>query len=93
MEIRYEIVLHPAVIQNDIPRLSKVWRNKIRDTIRQKLKTHPELFGKPLHQNLKGCRRLRVGDYRVVFQIKGSEVTVVAIVHRSSEYKGIKKRL
>ena len=93
MEIRYSITLHPAVVSEDIPRLDASWRRAIRDVVREKLSTRPDLYGKPLRQDLKGCRTLRVGDYRVVFQIQGSMVRIIAIIHRSSEYKNIHKRL
>ncbi len=93
MEVGYVLVLHYLVIKEDIPRLDSPLRKQIRDVVRARLTTNPEVFGKPLQQDLRGCRRLRVGDYRVVFQIKRKEVHILAIVHRSSNYKDIKKRI
>jgi len=93
MEVNYSITLHPLVISKDIPRLDPRWRQEIRDSIRIKLGTRPELFGKPLQEDLRGLRRLRVGDYRVVFQIQKRTVHIIAIRHRSDGYKGIEKRI
>ena len=93
MEVRYSITLHPLVTSHDIPRLDAFWRHEIRDAVRAKLTTEPELYGKPLRQSLKGCRGLRVGDYRVVFQIRPRTVHIFAVVHRSGKYKGVGKRV
>ena len=93
MEVRHGITLHLDVIKRDIPRLDTLWRQTVRNAIREKLTTRPEVHGKPLRQSLKGCRTFRVGDYRVVFQIQQKTVHILAIIHRSSNYAGVEKRL
>src|SRR3989344_9028568 len=93
MEVRYSIVLHPKVTTKDIPRLDAFWRREIRDAVRGKLKTGPELYGKPLRHTLKGCRTLRIEDYRVVFKISKKTVQILIIDHRSVVYKEVLKRL
>ena len=93
MGVRYTITLHPLVVAEDIPRLDASWRVIVRDAIREKLCTHPEVFGKPLRQQLKGCRTLRVGDYRVVYWIDRKIIRILAIIHRSAGYTEIEKRL
>ena len=93
MEGVYEIVFHEAVLQSDVPKISRVWREKILHAIDHKLRTHPEIFGKPLRYYFKSHRVLRVGDYRVVFRIGNSMVIVVLIEHRSVVYELIKKRI
>ncbi|HEY4516826.1 MAG TPA: type II toxin-antitoxin system RelE/ParE family toxin [Candidatus Paceibacterota bacterium] len=93
MEIGYSLTHHPLVIKKDIPNLDQFWRREIRDTVRAKLLTQPDLFGKPLRRSLKGCRTLRVGNYRVVFQIKKENVHIVAIIDRSTDYRGVEARL
>lgn len=92
MAVAFEVVYHPAVVKDDIPALSKTWKDKIRDAIEEKLTTSPDFFGKPLRRSLKGYRKLRVGDYRVVFRIQGMKVLVVAILHRSVVYDEVQKR-
>lgn len=93
MEIGYSVVLEPLVTARDIPRLDTFWRHTIRDAIREKLTVNPDIYGKPLRQSLKGCRALRVGDYRVVFQIQQKVIHVIVIIHRSTKYKGVEKRI
>lgn len=45
-------------------------------------------FGKPLRYSLKGARRLRVGDYRVIYTIEPSDVIlIVKIGHRREVYE------
>lgn len=48
----------------------------------------PEISGaKPLRGNLKGCFRLRCGDWRNVFRPVGSDVMVSAIDNRKDVYE------
>jgi mRNA interferase RelE/StbE len=51
--------------------------------------TNPENFGKPLSANLKGFWRYRVGDYRIICEIKKNEliIVIIDIGHRSRVYK------
>lgn len=93
MERVYEIVFHEAVLKTDIPKISRAWRARILQSIDGKLKTHPEIFGKPLRYSFKSHRVLRVGDYRVVFRIDSNTVVVILIEHRSTVYEVIKKRI
>jgi len=82
----FTIRYHEAVAKVDIPRLGKSERGRIQRAIETKLTTHPEQFGKPLRHSLKGYRKLRVGDYRVIFRIEESVVKILAIQHRSVVY-------
>lgn len=89
----FEIRYHEAVASDDIPNLSQEWKSIIKNTIEKKLTTNPEVFGKPLRHSLKGYRKLRVGDYRVVFRIEKNIVKVFVIQHRSVVYKILSKRI
>ena len=93
MEVGFTVRYAKEVVQEDIPSLPKVWRGKIQSDIEQKLTSEPELFGKPLRRSLRGYRRLRVGDYRVVYRIEKRSVLVFAILHRSIVYKEFEKRI
>ena len=93
MALNFEIFYHTKVVKEDIVSLSLVWRDKIKFAIEEKLTIAPDFFGKPLRRSLKGYRKLRVGDYRVVFRINGNKIYVLAIMHRSIIYKKITKRL
>ncbi|MDP3697620.1 MAG: type II toxin-antitoxin system RelE/ParE family toxin [Candidatus Taylorbacteria bacterium] len=88
----FEILYHYLVVREDIPRLSKLWREKIRAAIEDRLVTKPDLYGKPLRRSLKGCRKLRVGDYRIIFKIDERKVKILIIQHRSVVYSDVKKR-
>jgi mRNA interferase RelE/StbE len=81
--VTYRIEYLESVVREDIPALSKGVRTRIRAAIEQKLASHPVEFGKPLRYSLKGARRLRVGDWRVVYTIEPPDVVlVVKIGHR-----------
>ena len=93
MALNFEISYHTKVVKEDILSLSLVWRDKIKFAIEEKLTIAPDFFGKPLRRSLKGYRKLRVGDYRVVFRIDKNKIYVLAIMHRSIIYRKITKRL
>ena len=84
----YRIEYLESVVRDDIPALAKDVRARIRTAIEQKLTTHPIEFGKPLRYSLKGARRLRVGDRRVIYTIEPPDVIlVVKIGHRKEVYE------
>ncbi len=41
----------------------------------------------PLHGGLAGHFRLRVGDYRVFFQLEENVLRIAAVLHRSQAYR------
>jgi mRNA interferase RelE/StbE len=86
--MRYEIVYEEQVSRTDIPHLPPNVKKVIKIAIENKLTVDPISFGKPLRYSLKRHRRLRVGDYRVVFRVEQSTSTVivVAIKHRKDIY-------
>lgn len=88
----FQVVYHYLVTSQDIPKISGEWREKIRHAIEERLATHPDLYGKPLRRSLKGYRKLRVGDYRVIFRIEEIKVKILIIQHRSVVYDEVKKR-
>jgi len=88
----FEIVYHEDVIEKDIPKLSKTDKYRIRKAIEDKLMLSPDVFGKPLRRSLKGYKKLRVGDYRVIFLIENKTIKIFYIAHRSVIYKKVSKR-
>ena len=88
----YSIFYHPKVISEDIQKLDRLWKKKIRNAIEGKLTTSPELYGKPLRRSLSGYRKLRVGDYRVIFRIEKQRITILLIAHRSIVYSSHMRR-
>jgi mRNA interferase RelE/StbE len=93
MALNFEIFYHTKVVKEDIINLPPIWRDKIRSMVEEKLTIAPDFYGKPLRRSLKGYRKLRVGDYRVVFRINGNKIYILAIMHRSVVYKKITKRI
>lgn len=76
-------------VKEDLSTIPKTHKIQIKKTIEKKLTTNPIEFGKPLQYSLKGLRRLRVGDYRIIFQIEEEKNTVliVKIGHRKEVYE------
>lgn len=86
----YTIEYLESVVQEDIPQLPKKMCALIKRAIEERLALDPIGFGKPLRYSLKGHRRLRVGDYRIVYRIDSERqiVTIVVIKHRKDVYEG-----
>ena len=93
MGVSFALFYHQDVVQKDIPKLSEQDRKRIKKAIEGKLSTAPEQFGKPLRRSLKGYRKLRVGDYRIIFHIEKKNVMILAIQHRSVVYKQSEQQL
>jgi len=89
MERTYLIEYQKDVIKKDIPKISNFNKTRIHKSINDKLTSRPEFFGKPLRESLKGYRSLRVGNYRVIFQIKIKKIKIFAIQKRAVAYKKI----
>ncbi len=84
----YQVEYLETVVREDIPKLPKTARQRIRKAIETRLTTRPIDFGKPLRYSLKGARRLRVGDYRVIYRIEHpSAVVILKIGHRREVYR------
>lgn len=88
MEIKY----HPLVFKIDIPKLDKIVKERIKISIERKLAVAPLLYGIPLRNELRNLRKVRVGDYRILFLIEHAQVFIIAIGHRKEIYKLAKKR-
>ena len=83
----YRIEYLSSVVDEDIPALPKAFKKRIRRAIETKLAEHPLEFGKPLRYSLKGARRLRVGEYRVIYKVeRPGAVVIVKIGHRREIY-------
>ena len=84
----YRIEYLESVVRDDIPKLSKDIRIRVRKAIEQKLAAHPVEFGKPLRYSFKGARRLRVEDWRVIYTVEPPDVVlIVKIGHRKEVYE------
>lgn len=88
----FEITYHKK-IADDISIISTSHRLALKKAIEEKLTNAPEFFGKPLRFSLAGLRSLRVGDYRIIFQLKKKEIFVILIARRSVVYTLVNKRI
>ncbi len=86
---KYCIDYAAVVVKEDIPSLPTTAKTRIKQAIEERLMLDPIGFGKPLRYSLKGHRRLRVGDYRVLYRIAPETHTVhiLAIKHRKDIYE------
>ena len=89
----YILVYHPKVVSSDIPRLAKSAAALIQRAIEQRLIIDPVSYGLPLRAGLKGYRKMRVSDYRVVYSVVENQIRIIAIGHRKNIYEFAGSRL
>lgn len=93
----WSVKVHPLVVEKDLPALDKSVRRQVLKAIQKKLVTDPKSYGAPLHDELFGYWKLRVGDYRVVYRMNNDVLEVLMIkvgIRRDSEvYKSALQRL
>ena len=89
---RHEIVYRDE-IASDLGGLGGRLLKRVLDAIENRLSSSPELYGKPLSHELKGLRRIRVGDLRVAYQATDRKVVIWAVLHRKKIYAELAKRL
>jgi len=88
MGLNYRIEYLESVVRDDIPKLSTTAKQRIRSAVERKLGSNPIEFGKPLRYSFRGARRLRVGDYRVIYKIESpNSVLILKIGHRREVYE------
>lgn len=85
--LSYRVEYHEKVEREDIPALGSVTKDRVRKAIETKLIIAPDIFGKPLRRSLAGRRKLRVGDYRIIYRVEKMLVKILVIGHRSWVYK------
>lgn len=89
----YQITYHELVVSEDIKKLWGKEKMIIKNAIESKLTVSPEIFWIPLRNSLKWYRKLRVGDYRVIFKLEFNFIKIFAIKNRSVVYDLIYKRI
>lgn len=88
----YRILFHEDVEKIDIPDLSGEMKRRIKQALEDRLLTHPDFYGKPLRGWLAGMRKLRVGNWRIIYRIVDNEVRILIIGHRSKVYRCVLRR-
>ncbi len=84
--MRYEIILAPEAVE-DLRRLSARDRSTVRDAIERHLRFEPQKVGRSSIKRLRGIDRpqyrLRVGEFRVFYDVREDAVEILAIVSKS----------
>ena len=92
----WEIIYHKDV-DEDLESVGPAAARRIILTINEKLTKTPEKFGAPLSNNLKNFRKLRIGDFRVVYQVFNKKVIIFILAvgpRRDKEiYRSASKRI
>jgi mRNA interferase RelE/StbE len=88
----YTLRYHPDVKKSDLPKIDHKNKAMLKKAIEERLVLHPEIYGKPLQRTLKGYWKFRVGNYRVIFKISGSDILILGIIHRKEVYRQIETR-
>lgn len=91
--MKYRLVYHPGIVTQDLPKIPRNIKETIQRAIETRLLQNPSLAGEPLRQSLKGHRKLRVGDYRVIYRISVNTIIVLKIGHRKEVYTKVFSRL
>ena len=84
------ILYHPEV-KDDIAPLPRNIKTRIQKAIEERLLVDPARYGEPLRRTLRGYRKMRVGDYRIICRVKSKEIIVLKIGHRKDVYKKERK--
>ena len=89
----FEVIYHPQVKEKDLLGIPRNVRERIRKAIEARLVSDPVLAGKPLRQSLRGHRKMRVGDYRVIYRVDedASKIFVLIIGNRKEVYSKVFK--
>jgi mRNA interferase RelE/StbE len=74
-----------------ITKLNRAAQKSIQQFLRQRLTPadNPRQWGKPLHGEKRGLWRYRVGDYRLICDIRDESITVLVLEvgHRKDVYR------
>jgi mRNA interferase RelE/StbE len=82
--MQFNLIYHPDVKKVDLPKIDSKNAAMIRRAIEERLAVRPEIFGRPLRGTLRGYWKLRVGDYRIVFKLSGTDILILAIIDRKT---------
>ena len=79
-------VVYKKSVHRDLKSLSKAEAKRIMDLIEHELVKRPEA-NPVLKGQFAGLRKFRVGDYRVVYALIGSEILILRIGNRKNVYE------
>ncbi len=86
--MRYEIIIKPAA-EKSLDKIPKSSRSRLADAL-EKLRDNPRPPGVIKMSGVENLWRIRIGDYRVVYEIHDDRliVLVLRVAHRKDVYRG-----
>ena len=78
---------------HNFSKINATMKLRIKNAIERRLMIDPVKYGNPLRKTLKGYRKLRVGDYRIVYKIENEYIFILGIRHRKEIYKKAELRI
>ena len=75
----------------DLKQISEPYRTKIHNKILE-LKKFPNLQNIKKLTNFEPAYRLRIGDYRVLFDVENEFIIIGRVLHRKERYKNLKRK-
>jgi mRNA interferase RelE/StbE len=91
INLLYLINYHKAV-KGDLKSIEALIKARIKNAIETRLAVDPIKSGEPLRGNFKRFRKLRIGDYRIVYKVMQETVLILGIGHRKYIYELVKNR-
>ena len=79
--------------KEDLFKIPKNVKERIKRAIEQRLLSETIKYGFPLRKGLQGYRKLRVGDYRVIYKIEDKNIIILKIGHRKEIYSTVYLRI
>lgn len=89
----YNVIYHPDVLKDDLKHIPANIKDRIRKAIETRLLREPVLSGQPLRQSLKGHRKLRVGDWRIIYRLEDENIIILKIGNRKEVYREVFRRI
>ena len=91
-ETTYRVVLHREALR-EIRALPKEMRTQVRGVV-DELRTEPRPPGASPLKGHKGAFRIRIGDYRLVYEVHATEIVVyvIGVAHRREAYLRLLRR-
>lgn len=83
--MNYDLIYTNRAIK-DIKKLSPEIKKRIGNTL-LRYKSDPQKYSETLKETKMGTYRFRIGDYRVIFDIEGSQIVVLRVGHRRDIYR------
>ena len=77
--MEYCLYYHPDIKKEDLFKIPNNIRDRIKRATEKRLLKEPLKYGEPLKRSLQGYRKLRVGDYRVIYKMEKDNIIILKI--------------